>query len=311
MHPLPTEDFMPHRFISDIRDTASAIGAPFSDEATRRMLDIYAEGFTTGAVLWKTTSRPHDALSYRFYSRRRRDTMEIATRAGLVAPDSPLAALVTSWSGLNDGRPVQSCDFDADSGLAKSWVFLGATVPLSEVLGAQGVPQRVRDLAPTLRERGLEHVRYTAVDFRHGTVNLYFRVQGPFSAERLRNLSGLAHSPEADEALVEEIRAFMPRKDYVAAVTVALDRGTIERVAVYATDLPQDKLPSAGDRIARFFAAAPSYDEREVNVVAWSFGPQGHYVKAERSWFGNVASLFRRADVLVSGGEQTDDAVRV
>jgi 4-hydroxyphenylpyruvate 3-dimethylallyltransferase len=310
MHPLPTEDFMPRRFVSDIEETASAIGAPFSREVTRRMLDTYAEGFATGAVLWKTTSRPGDALSYRFYSRRRWDTMGIATRAGLVTPGSPLSELVTSWSGLNDGQPVQSCDFDADSGLAKAWVFLGATVPLSEVLGAQGVPQRVLDLAPTLREHGLERVRYTAVDFRHSTVNVYFRVQGPFSAEHLRKIAGLAHSPDADEALFEEIRARMPRKDYVAGVTISLDRGRIERVAVYAADLPKDQLPSTSSRITRFFSAAPSYDEREVNVVAWSFGPQGHYVKAERSWFGNLASLFKRADVLVSGGDQTDQALR-
>lgn len=304
--PTATE---PERFVDDVRATAAAIGAPFSEPVTRRMLDVFGEGFSTGGVLWKATSRPGDALSYRFYSRRRTDTLQIASQAGLIAPASPLGSAVAACSALDAGAPVQSCDFDANGGLAKSWVFLGRTIPLAEVLAAPGIPRAVRDLAPVLHDHGLDYVRYTAVDYRHETVNLYFRVRGPFSAEHAVRICSLAGAAPAARPLVDEIGAFLPKGDYVAAVTVAAGDGTVERVALYATGLAEGTLPPVGDRLTRFLAAAPSYDPSPVTVVAWSFGPSGPYIKAERSWYGNVAALFRRADVLVSGSDRADAAL--
>lgn len=309
MPTLPSSDFMPDAFIADIKAAALAIGAPFSESATRRMLAVYEKPFASGAVLWKTTDRPGDALSYRFYSRQRADTVAMAAQAGLIDPADPMGRLATAWSALNDGAPVQSCDFDADSGLAKTWIFLGGTMPLTAVLAADGVPAAVRKLEPALRERRLEHVRYTAVDYRHHTVNLYFRVKGPFSADHLSGIAELASSPAADPAIVEEMSAFLPRKDFLAATTIDIRSGDVERVAFYATQLPHDQFPALRDRLSRFFSSTPSYDDHDINIIAWSFGARGTYMKAERSWFGKVASLLRRADVLVSAGDQEDPAL--
>jgi 4-hydroxyphenylpyruvate 3-dimethylallyltransferase len=307
MNTLPSAVPTPEQFLDDVHTAALRVGAPFSDSATRRMRELFAEGFTTGAALWKTTDRPGDALSYRFYSRRRTDTVDLARRAGLIAGEqAALGTLVTSWSALNGGAPVQSCDFDASSGLAKTWIFLAGTLSLDEVLGAPDVPESLRRLAPKLRDQGLEHVRYCAVDYPHRSANLYFRVRGPFSAAQLTGITALAGVPRQPLRKVAELAEYLPRGDYVAAVTIGIGTGDVERVAFYATQLPDDDLPILDQRLTRFFTSVPSHDERAVNVVAWSFGAQGTYMKAERSWFGDVASIFRRATVLVSGTAETD-----
>jgi 4-hydroxyphenylpyruvate 3-dimethylallyltransferase len=308
MNALPSAVPAPEQFLDDVRTAAARVGAPFSDSATRRMREIFAEGFTTGAALWKTTNRPGDTLSYRFYSRRRTDTVGIAERAGLMphGEQAALGALVTSWSALNGGAPVQSCDFDASGGLAKTWIFLAGTLPLDEVLGAPDVPGSLRRLSPRLRDQGLEHVRYCAVDYPHRSANLYFRVRGPFSTSQLDAITSLAGAAHQPTRKVAELAEYLPRGDYVAAVTVGTDTGVVERVAFYATQLPDDGLPALDPRLARFFASVPCYDERAVNVVAWSFGAHSAYLKAERSWFGDVAGIFRRATVLVSGSDETD-----
>lgn len=304
MEPLPTGRLTPEHFLEDVREAASVLGAPFSESKTREMREVFTEGFTTGAALWKTTNRPNDTLSYRFYARRRTNTVKIATQAGLIGENTaPLGNLVTSWSALNDGKPVQSCDFDAESGLAKSWVFLGATLALEDILAAPGVPARLRGLAPALRDHGLDRVRYTAVDYRHRSANLYFRVPGSLSARQLTGITSLTGKPERSRERVQELAAFLPPVDYVTGLTVGLDSGAVERVAFYASQLPDEALPALGPRLTRFFESVPSHDPHPVNVVAWSFGPNGMYVKAERSWFGDVAGLFRLAGVVVGGAK--------
>ncbi|MGH3696741.1 MAG: aromatic prenyltransferase [Pseudonocardiaceae bacterium] len=303
-----TNELSPSRFLEDVRTTAAAIGAPFSERATRRTLEVYATSFSTGAVLWKTTSRPGDSLSYRFYSREKTDTVDLAVRAGLLDPETPLAPLVTSWSSLNGGSANQSCDFDAESGLAKTWIFLGGTLSLDEVLGVDFVPETLRCHAPIFRQQGLEYVRFMAVDYRHNTVNFYFRVRGPFSHDQYIGITRIVQGPPPKERLMAEMCESLPKNDYLAAITVSLDNGSLERAAFYAAQIPQEKFPVVGKRLSLFFSQAPSNDEKEVKVVAWSFGARGGtYIKGERSWYGDLASLFKGWNVLVSGSEQSRD----
>ncbi|MEV4258560.1 aromatic prenyltransferase [Spirillospora sp. NPDC049652] len=81
--------FSPEQFLIDARTTADAIGAPYSETVTRAVLDAYPDGFRNGAVLWRTTDRPGAPLNYRFYERRRTDTVGAAVRAGLLAAEPP------------------------------------------------------------------------------------------------------------------------------------------------------------------------------------------------------------------------------
>lgn len=126
MGPHETAYFSPTQFLEDTQSTAAAIGAPYSEATTLKVLETYAQSFRDGAVLWRSTDRPGDALNYRFYERKPVDTVSIAVQAGLLAPDNPMIELIQSWSSLYDGAgtPEQSCDFDAKSGLVSSQSFL-------------------------------------------------------------------------------------------------------------------------------------------------------------------------------------------
>jgi 4-hydroxyphenylpyruvate 3-dimethylallyltransferase len=306
---MSTVQFSPARFLEDIRTSAAVIGAPFSEEVTRRVIDAYGDRFATDAVMWKATSRPGDALSYRFFSRGKPDIVSVAVRAGLLGRDSRVAPLITCWDALYDGAPAQHGDFDAGRGLAKTWMTLGGTRPVDDILDVAAVPDALKQHADVFHKLGLHHVRFTGVDYRHDTVNLYFRTRGPLTRERCTELVGLA-AATPDAALTAEMLEFMPKGDFMVAATVSLDSGRIERVAFYATQLPAGRMPRVGDRLTAFFTQTPSYQTHDVKVVDWSFGPSGStYIKAERAYCGDVTAFFKDLDVLHSGGTKVDLAI--
>ncbi|MGC0415900.1 aromatic prenyltransferase [Embleya sp. AB8] len=305
----PAITFSPARFLDDIRNTAAALDAPFDEGLTRRVLAAYTADFAAGAVVWKTTSRPGDDLSYRFYSRSRTDTLAPAIRAGLLPADTPLGPLIEFWSGLYAGATEQSCDFTARTGLDKTWMWFGGTRPAAEVLDVEPVPDPLRRNMAAFRRRGLGWVRFLAVDHRRHSVNIYFRVRGPLTAEQCADLVELAGVTAPGPEVVAVMREFVPR-DYGISVTVSLDDGRVRRVCFYALKLPRERAPEVPERIARFFAAAPSYDRDECHVIGWSFGPgDGTYVKAERSCRGDMVSLFERWACHFSGSDRTDPAL--
>ncbi|MFD0426445.1 aromatic prenyltransferase [Streptomyces parvus] len=298
------------RFLTDLRATAAALGAPYSEAVTNTVLDAYDPAFREGAVLWRTTDRPGAGLDYRFYARRPLDTVRIARRAGFIAGGDPLAELVQEWSGLYGGAPEQSCDFDAALGQTKTWVYLAGTRPLDDVLGVPGVPAALRRLAPLFHRLGLDHVRHVAVDYRHRSVNLYFRARGPVDPEQCRRFTALAGAEPPGERLFGEMAAFLSRGAYTFSVTLSAATGAVERVAFYALKLPENQFPSLGCQLRTFFATAPSYDPEDMNAVAWSFGPRGAtYVKAERSHSGDLISLIRGWNTFFSRSETTDPAL--
>ncbi|MFJ2648006.1 aromatic prenyltransferase [Streptomyces sp. NPDC087420] len=307
----PTTRPTPLHFLEDIRSTAAAVGAPFDEEVTRKALAAYAGHFLDSAVVWKTTGRPGDDLSYRFYTRTRTDTLSTATAAGLLPPDTPLAPLIAFWSDLYDGAPEQSCDFTARTGLDKTWVWLGGTRPAAEVLDAEAVPDALRRNLPAFARAGLAHIRFLAVDHRHHSVNLYFRVRGPVTAARCADIVSLVGVTPPSAEDVAEMGALMPR-DYGISVTVSLTTGDVARVCFYALNVPDGRLPRIPERIATFLAAAPSYDAEGCTVIGWSYGPgNGTYVKAERSCYGDMISAFERWSCHFSGGRERDSALPV
>ncbi|KAK4693763.1 hypothetical protein P7C71_g3695, partial [Lecanoromycetidae sp. Uapishka_2] len=288
------DQFCPTRFLDDVRKTSAAIGAPYSESATRAVIDAYSQSFRDGAVLWRATNRPGDALNYRFYERRPIDTVAIAVRAGFLAPDNVMAGLITSWSGLYDGTPEQSCDFDAEKGLTKAWVYLAGFRPINDILGAAGVPETVRQHGPTFHDLGLELVRHVAVDYDSNTVNIYFRAPGPISEAQAATYVALADCPPPSKAELLAMRELLNPTGFTFSVTITAATGIIKRVGFYALKLPPNSFPEIGERLATFFKEAPSYDAEEMNAVAWSFGEGGkRYIKAERSYCGRLVPLLR------------------
>ncbi|KAL5364973.1 prenyltransferase-like protein [Aspergillus floccosus] len=288
--------FDPEKFLVDIEETCCAIGAPYSKEKTLKVLEAFQDSFALGAVLWRITDRPGDALNYRFYERVSIDAVSCAVEAKLLKPNHPLSELIVSWSALYPGAAQQSCDFDAERGFTKIWVYLGDMRPLSDILSVPQVPLSIRTYASTFHELGLELVRHVAADFTSNTINIYFRGHGPLTLERARSLVRLADPAyllEREEA--EEMRQLLNPVGFTFAVTMEYSTGEIKRVGIYALKLAPGTYPAMDERLKVFFTRAPSYDEEEMNAIAWSFGKRGaRYVKAERSYCGGLVPLMRQ-----------------
>jgi 4-hydroxyphenylpyruvate 3-dimethylallyltransferase len=277
---------------------------------TRSVLDVYAEDFSTGAVLWRTTNRPGGALNYRFYARERADKLGAAVDGGLLDPAARLIPLIVSWNDIFGGIPEQSCDFDAARGLTKVWLYLGGTQPLDGILAADGVPESIRRHGPLFHSLDLTHCRHVAVDFEHETVNLYFRAPGPVTARQAERFAGLTGAAMPDEQMLADMGEYMSRGAYTFSVTLAAATGVIQRIGFYALKLPPGRFPAIGDRLARFFGEAPSYDPEEMNAIAWSVGKsQNTYIKAERSYCGDLVPLMRSWNTLFSGEQRKDPAL--
>ncbi|KAG9245177.1 prenyltransferase-like protein [Calycina marina] len=286
--------FSEEQFILDLKKTAKAIGAPYSEEATKTILRAYGDNFRAGAVLWRATNRPGDIVNYRFYERKPFDTVTIAVQNGFLKPDNHLAQLITHWSALYDGTPEQSCDFDSDTGLSKAWVYLGGMRPLDDILGIPDLPEHIRARKPLFEKLGLNLVRHIAVDYRKNTLNLYFRAQGPATPEQITEFTDLAGATHPEPELLKEMLRLLSPSGYTFSVTLKDDTGEIERVGFYALKLPTGVIPEVGERLKTFFEMAPSYDDEEMNAVAWSFGKGGKtYIKAERSYCGHLVELMK------------------
>jgi 4-hydroxyphenylpyruvate 3-dimethylallyltransferase len=142
------------------------------------------------------------------------------------------------------------------------------------------------------------------VDHRHSTVNLYFRIRGPITPPRAAEIVALAGVAPPAEPLVEEIRAFVPN-DVTVAVTVSLRTGKVERTCFYTLTTPVHRRPMLPDRLADFFAKAPSYEESPADCVGWSFGSKGGtYMKASRAYSGDWAGYLTDHNAYFSGSKQ-------
>lgn len=292
MGSLGQDAFSESRFLEDLRDMCQALDAPFSEATTRKVLQIYSESFRRGAVNWRVTDRPGDALNFRFYEREQTDTITPGLESGLLDPASPVLPLLRAWTDLFPGT-VQCCDFCPSQGLVKCWLFLGGLRPADELLAAPGVPPHIARHADELRRRGLTRVRHIAVDYSGATVNLYFSQEGPLTGERVRALAALPSSKPsrlADDE-VEEMARFVSPEASDVAVTFRIDSGDVSRTAQYAF-LMDREYPRLDARIKTFFGRAPCYDQEPGDIVAWSFGG-ARYMKGERNYCGDTVSLMR------------------
>lgn len=286
--------FDPVRFLTDFKKTADAIGSAYSESSILKALETFKVCFRDGAVIWRTTNRDGDPVNYRFYLRRRLDTIEIATRAGYLEPDNQMARLITSWSALYKGDTEQWCDFHPETGLAKTWVNLKGRRPVDDILNAPEVPDSVRAHGPKFHSLGLELVRFLAVDYEGSTMNLYFTAPGPVSETQATQYTALAQCKPPTKEEFQDMRSFLNPQGFAFAVTMEYKTGAIKRVAFYALSLPQNRLPTVNDRVTTFFTAAPSYDKQQTKNVAWSYGVgDKKYMKAESSYVGELATVLK------------------
>ncbi|MGW8450808.1 4-hydroxyphenylpyruvate 3-dimethylallyltransferase NovQ [Streptomyces niveus] len=310
MPALPmNQEFDRERFRVDLRATAAAIGAPVTPRVTDTVLETFRDNFAQGATLWKTTSQPGDQLSYRFFSRLKMDTVGRAVDAGLLDGTHPTVPIVEDWSDLYGGTPVQSADFDAGRGMAKTWLYFGGLRPAEDILSVPALPAPVQARLKDFLGLGLAHVRFAAVDWRHRSANVYFRGQGPLETAQFARVHALSGGTPPAADVVAEVLAYVP-EDYCVAITLDLHTGAIDRVCFYALKVPKDARPRVPARIATFLEVAPSHDPEECNVIGWSFGRSGDYVKAERSYTGNMTEILSGWNCFFHGEEGRDHDLR-
>ncbi|SEN92814.1 aromatic prenyltransferase [Actinacidiphila rubida] len=302
--------FSRDRFLTDISATAEVLGAPYDESLTRTVVDAFAEGFSTGALMLKTTDRPRDSLGFRLYPRRRLNVTGRAVAAGLLDPGDPLLPALKGWAASNRGATEYSCDFDADSGLVSTRVHFDTPRPLQEVLTAPGVPGSLRLYVDTFRHFGLAQVRFASVDHGRDTLAICFGVQGPVTPSGASAITALSGAAAPSEDTVADLARFLPRQSYSLALTVRASTGVIQRITFAAPGLPAEEMPELGPRLAAFYATAPSYDAVAVNAAGWSFGAlEGTHRKGARSYCGDLAGLFQRWAGVVGSGEARDPAV--
>lgn len=266
-------EFSPSQFLKDVKFTADLLDADFSDPVTQRVLDLYARSFREGGGA--------------------------VANHGQAPWGAQLPLLREEADGYRrNGRPWRAaagelCDFDTALGLVKTWVYLGGLRPVEEVLGVRGVPWSIRRHERRFRELGLVSVRHVAVDYQHDTATLYFRTGSGITPEECERLLSLTESGPPDTTVFDDMANFTVPDGYTFSVTMWIGTGDVERVVFYALRLPAGRFPRVGERLAAFFASAPSHDDDEMNAVAWSFGKENNYLKAERSYCGRLVSLMR------------------
>jgi 4-hydroxyphenylpyruvate 3-dimethylallyltransferase len=113
--------------------------------------------------------------------------------------------------------------------------------------------------------------------------------------ERASSLVGLADPAYLlTREEVEEMRRFLIPVRFTFAIMMDYSIGEIKRVGVYALKLALGTYPPIDKRLKVFFTQALSYDEEEVNAIAWSFGKHGaRYIKVERSYCRGLVLLMR------------------
>lgn len=295
--------FSERRFLHDISNASTALGVPYSENQTKRVLSVFGESFHRGCVLWRTTDQPNGELNYRVYERRSIDMVALATNAGLISKHDVLLSLVQSWSSLYGEQSQQLADFDASRGLVKFWVFLGAMRPLVEVLGVAELPACITQHRDMFENMRLTHVRHVAVDLEKRSINLYFRTTQQFTREGVDKHISLAGASPISDTLFGEIRQQFPRSGGTFAVTIDFLTGTISRVAFYALRLSPENMPCINERIRHFFQVCPSYDVQEMMALAWSFGKGSQtYVKAEHSHSGELVELLKEWNTPMTDG---------
>lgn len=281
-------------FKQDVSRLCTTLRADYNEDVMNTILNSYDENFHRGAVLWKATNRLKDGIAFRFYEREKVDVVGPAIKHGLLRDHHEMIPLISSWADLYP-RAIASCDFDPARGLNKTWVWLGGRHPVHELLRAPHVPKAISALEDKLQSMGLDTVRHAAVDWRSSTVNIYFWVRGPLDLDKANGLIALSGSGPIDERKLSEITPLLRQEGFTFATTIDAHTGDFKRVAIYALQIANNNLPQIGDRLATFFRDARSYDKRDVNIVAWSFGGGAtgvsDYIKGERSYSGNLEEV--------------------
>ncbi|MGX7828838.1 aromatic prenyltransferase [Actinokineospora sp. 24-640] len=277
-------------FVRDLTSATAAVGAPVVPETAAAAFSAFPGHFRDGTVLWRTTDRPGDPLSYRLFPTSHIDTTAVAVDRGLVPADHPLLPLAWAWAELYDGATLHSCSFDSDFGLTKTWFYFGHRRPAGEILTAPGVPRGLAAREGGYVAEDLRLISFAAVDWRLGTVVLDFDVPGGLTRPDLDRYVDMAGSEPVPDETADVVVKNISR-DYCVALAVDPADGSGFDAGFSVLDFPADSLPALPERIAAFFGDIPVHAADAFTVLGWSFGQKGRYMKAERQYRGDIRTV--------------------
>ncbi|RYG63776.1 hypothetical protein EON80_20535 [bacterium] len=276
------------QFLEDIRAASTMLNAPFSEEATRRALQVFDSEFSSCVVQLKAVCKPGTGIYYRFFYNGPEDLTARALKNGLIESDEPAnVQLQAEVLRTFPGATRAGLDFDSGYGLAKVWTFTGGPVPIEQLSQLPSIPQSVRDHAEFFARHGLRDVFFVASDYQGSTMNVYFgwspECRNREWIERMvQETDGAAPSPE----LCDEILATQAASGGVGT-TFSWERPEMLRWCLYSLEAPIGQIQSSEvtlpQRLETFLKAPTNNLDPQFNI-AWSFGGQQTYIKVEKSY---------------------------
>ncbi|RDW66932.1 hypothetical protein BP5796_09681 [Coleophoma crateriformis] len=288
-------EFSESRFLQDLEKGSAAIGAPYSEETTRAILETYGHNFREGAVQLRATSRPGDALIYRLFTHGPIDALDIAVKHGLLAPDNPIAPTIISWRSLWEDA-YEQLDFAADKGVTSAFLFLGAPRGVKELLDAPNVPEAIKANKQIFDDHELELVQAVGADYQAQRIAFYFISRGPLTPELAARYCAMARSPPPSETLYDDMSIMLGTNPFFFMVSMDFATGKIVEIQFYILfpiELPGGRLPEVGPRLTTYWDV-DCYEEEEMDILGWCFVETGEqYLRADRGYCGGLRDILR------------------
>ncbi|OHV37116.1 MULTISPECIES: aromatic prenyltransferase [Pseudofrankia] len=300
-------DRAPHdsaRFILDLRDAATAVGARFDESKVRRSIETFDSEIGSSVVQLKTTSRAGDGLYYRFFHSSEQDPLDTARRHGLLRScDSPIGMLQREILLRLPGAARAGLDFDTGYGLAKCWTFTGLR-PISDLFMLETIPEAVPAHAEFFERHAMPRAFFVASDFQHQTMNVYTVVEpGTATADWLRRLVG--ETGGATEDVPDQARMLAALSAAAClGMTFSWNSPGMHRWSLYGLNVPYldpqagRSLPALPERLRIFLKQSPTLSTDPQVNVAWSFGAAAPYTKLEKSYARALPAARARGSIL-------------
>jgi hypothetical protein len=270
------------KLYSAIEESAGLLDVPCSRENVWPILSAFEEALPQAAILFRvaTDVRHAGEMNCHFMMLPGDvDPYALAVSKGLIkATEHPVGALVAD---LAERFPVGSygIDFGVVGGFQKLYASFPRTLrKVSDLAGLPSMPPAVAAHADYFARHGLDDVAVIGVDYKRGTMNLYFQLPtgtaGDLAAEAVSAMLRESGMPEPDPRLLE-----FARGSYRVYTTFSWDSPAIERISFAPKPRRGMDMSIIEGRmeplVQEFLAKAPyAYDGERItiSVPKWTAG---------------------------------------
>ncbi|QNP74727.1 prenyltransferase [Streptomyces roseirectus] len=277
-------------------ETARRMGVTPARDTVRAILSAYGDAFTHAMplALRSATDAQHTGdLDCRFVTHpKNRNPYPLALSKGLTpTTDHPVGALLSS---IEERFPVDGygIDFGVVNGFAK--VYAGFPPDdlqkLPELAAIPAMPRGLADRADFFRQHGLDDkVAFTAIDYPHRTVNVYFNDVPPAcrEADGIRTMLHDLGLPEPSEHLLA-----LAGRSFGLYTTLDWESPGIRRLCFGVTTTDLSSLPVPVDpRLEKFAQSVPYGGPGRKYVYGVAATATGEYHKLETHYKWNPGTV--------------------